>query len=73
MEKYFKNDYVVHIEGYADRLTIQTLDKKIYHAILDIIKEEQIVNGEHSVIEVQKQDENTYEIFLIKEMKFNVL
>lgn len=63
MERYFKKDYVVHIEGYVDSYTINTLDKKISQAILDIILKEQIVNSEHNVTEAYKQDETTYEIF----------
>ncbi len=62
MEKYFEKDYVIHIEGYADKSTTNLLDKKIYNSVLDMIIKEMIVNAEHSVTEVQKQDSVTYEV-----------
>lgn len=63
MERYFKKDYVVHIEGKADSFVIANLAAKLLESVSEIILKEHIECDSHCVTEACKQDGTTYEIF----------
>lgn len=63
MQRDFKKDYIIHIEGNADSFVISNLVESLFQAVSEIISKEHIECDRHSVTEVYKQDSTTYEIF----------
>lgn len=62
-EKYFEKNYLVHISGNADKLTLEALDNDIVIAADYVVSNADIVNPHLKVSEIIQQDSIIYEEF----------